>query len=97
MEQVFALEINFSAAEFLGEPLGKVERGGATAKFLEVIFKLALKRRVLLRAQVFVLQLLQRLHQRFGHETSAVGTEMAMGIWNLGAGILAHKTAVNLA
>ena len=32
VEQVFALEINFRAAEFLGEPFGKIKRRGAAAQ-----------------------------------------------------------------
>ena len=33
MEQVFALEINFRAAEFPGQSFRKIERRGAAAEF----------------------------------------------------------------
>ena len=80
VEQVLALEINFRAAEFPGEAFGKVKRRGPAAEFLQVILELALKLRVLLRAEIFVLQFLQRMHQRLRHETPAVGAEMALGV-----------------
>ncbi len=82
VEQVFALEINFRAAEFAREAFGKIKRRGASAKFAQVILQFALKFRVLLRAEIFLLQLLQRMHQRLRHITSAVRAEMAVGIRN---------------
>jgi hypothetical protein len=90
VEQVLALEINFRAAEFAREALGKIKRRGPAAKFLEIIRQLALKFRVVLRAEVFGLQLLQRVHQRLGHITSAVGPEVAGGIGQIGFGNCAH-------
>ena len=80
VEQVLALEINLRAAEFAREPFGEIKRRGPAAEFLEVILELALELRVVLRAEVFVLQFLQRVHQRFRHKTSAVGAEMALGV-----------------
>ena len=90
--QVFALEINFRAAEFLGEAFGKIKRRGAADKFREVIRKLALKFRVVLRAEVFGLQLLQRVHQGFRHITSAVGAEVACGVGQIQIGNCAHAS-----
>ena len=78
--QILALEINFRAAEFLGEALGKIKRRGAADKFLEIIRQLALKFRVVLGAEVFGFQFLQWVHQGFRHITSAVGAEMALGV-----------------
>ena len=81
VEQVFALEINLRAAEFPRQAFGEIKRRRATAEFAEVIIQLALKLRVLLRAEIFRLQLLQRMHQRLGHVTSAVRTKMALRVW----------------
>ena len=78
--EVFTLEINFRAAEFARQAFGKVERRGTADKFLEVIGKLALEFRVMLRAEIFGLKLLQWMHQRLGHVTSAVRAKMAGGI-----------------
>jgi hypothetical protein len=50
-----------------------------------------------LRAAIFVFQFLQRVNQRFGHETAAVRPEMALGIRMFGAGTFAHKAGINLA
>jgi len=91
VEQVFALEINLRAAEFAGEPFRKIKRRGPAAKFFQVIFELALECRVLLRALVFVLQLLQGMHQRLRHEPPAVRAEMALGVWQFSAGIFTHR------
>ena len=91
VEQVFALQINFRAAQFAGEPFGEVERRGPSAEFLQVIFELALKLRILLRAEIFILELLQRMHQGLGHEAPAVGTEVAAGIGHDSIGGSTHK------
>src|SRR5258708_3479502 len=63
--------------EFLGEPFGEIKRRGAADKFGEIITQLLLKFGIMLRAEVFFFQLLQRMHQRLRHITSAVGAEMA--------------------
>jgi hypothetical protein len=88
--EVFALEINLRAAEFLGQAFGKIKRRGATDKFREVVGKFLLKLRVVLRAEVFGLQLLQRMHQRLGHVTSAVLAEVALGIGQILSNNIAH-------
>ena len=88
--QIFALQINFCAAEFLGEPFGKIKRRGAADKFLEVIIQFALEFRVVLRAEIFLLQFLQRMHQRLRHITSAVRTEVAVGVGQIFCGDCAH-------
>ena len=86
VEQILALEINFRAAEFAREALGEVKRRGAAAEFPEVIRQLALEFRVVLGAEVFGLQLLQRVHQRLGHKTSAERTEVAGGVGEIFSG-----------
>ena len=80
MVQVFALEINLRATKLLGQAFRKIQRGGAADKFGEVVGQFLLKFRVVLRAEIFSLQLLQRVHQRLGHITSAIGTKVALGI-----------------
>ena len=81
--QVFALEINFRAAEFFGQAFGKIKRRGATDKFSEVIRKVLLKFRVVLRTEIFLLQFFQRMHQRLRHITSAVRTKVALGVGHI--------------
>ena len=83
VQQVFALEINSRPAQFPCEPLGKVKGRGPPAKLLQVIVQLTLERGVLSGAEVLLLQFLQRMHQRLGHITSAVGSKMALGIRRL--------------
>jgi hypothetical protein len=80
VEEVFALKINFRAAELARETLGEVERGGASAEFAEIIGKFALKFRIFLRAEIFRFQLLQRMHERLRHVTAAVLTEVTVRI-----------------
>ena len=69
VEQILALEINFRAAQFAREAFGEIKRRGAADKFREVIGQLALKFRIVLGAEIFRLQLLQRVHQRLRHVT----------------------------
>ncbi len=90
VEEVFALEINLRAAQFAGEAFGEVKRRGPAAEFSEVVFELALELRVLLRAEVLGLQLLQRVHQRLRHVTAAVGAEVAARIRHRVAGNRTH-------
>ena len=49
------------------------------------------------RAEVFVFQFLQRMHQRFRHEPSAVGTKVALGVGHFAAGFFAHIRVVTFA
>ena len=78
--EVLALEINFRAAEFLGEAFGKIKRRRETDKLGEVITQFFLKLRIVLRAEIFFLQFLQRVHQGLGHITSAERSKMAGGV-----------------
>ena len=88
--EVFALQINFRAAEFLGEAFGEIQRRGATDKFSEVVGQFLLKLRVMLCAEIFFFQLLQRVHQRLGHVTSAERPKMAGGVGKIQIGNCAH-------
>ena len=92
--KVFALEINFRTAEFLGEAFGKIKRRGATNEFREVIGQFLLKFRVVLRAEVFSLQLLHWVHQRLRHVTSAIRTEVALGVRKIFSNNFAHAKTV---
>ena len=95
VEQVFALQINFRAAKFSCQSLGEVKRRRSAAKFLQIILELALELGVFLRAVLFVLQFLQRMHQRFGHKTSAVWTEVAPDIRKVRTGNCIHAGRLN--
>jgi hypothetical protein len=75
-----ALEINLCAAEVFGKAFSKVKRRGSTDEFREIVGEFALKLRVVLRAKVFGLQFLQRVHQRLGNVTSAILAEVALGV-----------------
>ena len=90
VEQVFALEIDLRAAEFAREALGEVKRRGPAAELAQVIFELALELGVLLRAEIFLLQFLQRVHQRLRHVTPAVRAEVAVGVGHTGFGLWTH-------
>ena len=43
VEEVFALEVDLGAAEFFGEALGEVERGGASAVVVEEVGEVGLE------------------------------------------------------
>ena len=91
VEQVFALEINFRAAEFARQPFGEIKRRGPAAEFAQVIVEFRLELRVLLRAKIFLLQFLQRMHQGFGHKSSAIRPK-----WPLASGRFSCATALIL-
>ena len=76
VQQVLALEIDFGAAQLAGEPLGKIQRRGASAEFTQIISELFQELRVVLGPGVLVLELLQRMHERLRNEAPAIGTEM---------------------
>ena len=78
--QVFALEINLRAAEFFREAFGKIKRRGTPDEFGEIVGKFFLEFGIVLRAEIFFFQLLQRMHQRLGHVTSAERPKMAGGV-----------------
>ena len=77
VEQVFALEIDFCAAECFGQPLGEVERRGAAGVVVEQRGELGLKGGVGFGGVVLVLQLDERGHQGLRHIAAAVDAEAA--------------------
>ncbi len=83
VEEVFAFEINLRAAQHAREPFGKVKGRWPATKLFEVIIQLALKIRVVLRAEVFLLQFLKGVHQCLRHEPATVRAEVAARIRDL--------------
>ena len=77
VQQVFALEVNFSPAKFPGQPFGEVEGRGPAAEFPQVIIKFTPESRVFPGTPVLALQFLQRMNECLRHETPSVRTEMA--------------------
>jgi len=77
VEQVFALKVDFGAAELFGEPFAEIERCGAAGVVLKQICQLRLKSGIVLGRVVFMLKLDQRGHQRLRHVAAAVDAEAA--------------------
>ncbi len=92
VQQVFALEINFRAAEHFAQALGVVERRGTAGVVVQQIGQFGLKRRVGCSLVIGVLEFFERRHQHFGHESSAVGSEMSGGV-GLGCYHVASRAA----
>ena len=95
VKEVFTLEENFRATQFLSEALGEIKRRRATAEFTQVIIKLTLEILILLRAEVFLLQFTQWMDKRLGHVSAAVGAEAAGGVRNLFTGKSTHGEGNN--
>jgi hypothetical protein len=77
VEQIFALQINLRAAEFARQPLREIKRRRPARVFAQQEREFVLKRFVLSRLLVFGGQVVQRRHQRLGHEHAAVRAEVA--------------------
>ena len=73
--QIFALEVDASAAGFLGEPFREVEPRRPPDVIGHESRELGLERGVGLRLAVCRVELFEREHQRFGDEPAAVGAE----------------------
>ena len=93
VKQVFPLEIHFRSAQFAREPFREVQWRWPAAEFAQVIIQLALKLGILLRAEVFRLELLQRVHQRLGDESPAVRPKAAFGVGQVSGSDGAHNSA----
>ena len=94
VEQILALEVNLRPAELTRQALGEIQGRGTSTEFAQVVIQLPLKLRIVLRAEVFLLQLLQGMHQRFGNEPAAVGTEVSAGIRQRLCGNGAHSSPI---
>ena len=74
-------------AQFLGQPLGIIERGGAADIMFQQIVELRLERRVGLGGAIFALQIKHQRHQRFGDIAPAILAEMAAFVRLVAEGI----------
>ncbi len=75
--QVFALEVNLCAADFAADTRGVVDRRRAAYKMGQFGFEFSDELGVVLVLGVGRLQFIDRVGQRFGDKTAAVGAEMA--------------------
>ena len=85
-------------AQFLGQALREIERGGAAHIMLQQVVKLGLKRRVTLRCAILALQIENKRHQRFGDITAAKLTKVPAFIWLVfeRIGLVGHLWPFNL-
>ena len=74
--ELVALEVDFRAAEVLGQPLGVIERARPADIVRIEVLKLGVEGRIVLRRFVGRLELKDQRHQRFGDEASAIKAEM---------------------
>src|SRR5262249_654303 len=74
------LQEDAGAAGLPGEALGEVERRRPADVLPQVVFELFLELRVVAGLLVLGAELPERVHQRFRHETAAVGTEPAVNV-----------------
>ena len=74
--EVFALEIDFRAAEMLRHALGEIERRRPADIVREMAVHLRLERRIGLRLRIGLLEREDQRHQRLGDEAAAIDAEM---------------------
>ena len=65
----------------VGQPLGKIERAGASDIMLEQVVEFFLERRVGLGGAIMSFQIENQRHQRFGDIAAAKFAEMAALVW----------------
>src|SRR5262249_11731461 len=87
MVELVALQVDFRAAQMLGQPLGIIEGTWPADIMLEEIVKLGLKRRVGLGFVVGLLEIQDERHQCLGHEAAAIDAEEAFLVWTGAIGI----------
>jgi len=75
VEQVFALEIDFCAAEGFAETRGEVERRGAAGEVAQERIELQMEVRIGLGFLIRVVELIERRDEGFGNVASAVWAE----------------------
>ncbi len=80
VQQVFALDVNLRAAVYFAEALGVIERRGTAGVIGKKILQLGLKRGIVARFQIRLLEFFERRHQDFGDVAAAVGAEVAAGV-----------------
>ena len=74
--QLLALEIDFRAAEMLGQAFGEIKRRRPADIVLEIAVHLRLERRIGLGVGIGLFQIEDQRHQRFGDKASAENAEM---------------------
>src|SRR5690606_19853807 len=80
MVEVFALEPDLRAAELLRPALCVVDRTGTTYEVLEFVVEFFEKFRIVTVFLVSSLELVECMHQRFGHEGPAKTAEMPLAV-----------------
>ena len=78
--QVLALEEDLRATPLLAQALGRIQRRRTADVEREVLVELGTEGGVVLELVVGRLELAQRLHERFGDETTAIRAEVASGV-----------------
>ena len=94
VEQVLPLEVNLWAAQFPRQPFRKIKRSGAPAKLPKVISQFRLKFRILLSLEIFRLQFLQRVHERFRHIAATIKAEVPIHVRQIGTGDITHHSII---
>ena len=85
--ELLALEVDFGAAEVLGQPLGEIQRRRPADIMLEVAVHFGGERRIGLGLGVGLLQIEDQRHQRFRDEAAAENAEMAALVGTAAEGI----------
>jgi len=80
MVEVFALEQDLRAADFITEPPGVVDRAGAADIMRKIVIERSDKCRIDPRGVIGLAKLVQWTDQGLSNKTPAVASEMAAGI-----------------
>ena len=76
--ELFALEIDFRAAQMRGQPLGEIERARPAGVVLAEMVELGLERWIALGLAPVALEVEDQRHQRLGDEAAAEHAEHAL-------------------
>jgi hypothetical protein len=79
MEQIFALEINLRAAQFVRQALSEKQRRGTPSIAVQQFVEAALKTAIPSSFLVMALQFVQRRHQSLGNIAAAIDAETPRG------------------
>ena len=96
VEQVFALDVDFRAAQFFAEAPGVIQRRRPACVVFQQVVEFRMERGVLFRFLIRLLDFLQRGHEDLRDVASAVRSEMARGV-GLGSDHAASLSACNAA